>query len=292
MSLPEPPTIPRCYRHPDREGGRSCTRCGKPACADCLVQAAVGSHCLDCAKAARPDVKSRAQIFASKQMTPVTLVLMSINILVFLWMFLKDRGTGGQTITQGHIDLGLNVFAIRINDEWYRLLTSGFVHFGIIHLAFNMFAIYQLGQLVERAMSSVQYTLLYFAALLSGSAGALLAEGSSYTLTAGASGAVFGLLGAAAVGLHRRGVNIFSTGIGTSLLLNLFITFSISGISLGGHLGGLAGGAVCGYFMLAPPWKRSPKWVAFAAPVAVIVVAVAFSVFYTKTIDLPPALTR
>ena len=72
VSLPEPPTVPRCYRHPDREGGRSCTRCGKPACSDCLVQAAVGSHCLDCAKAARPDVKTRAQLLNSRQLTPVT----------------------------------------------------------------------------------------------------------------------------------------------------------------------------------------------------------------------------
>ncbi|MCE9623640.1 MAG: rhomboid family intramembrane serine protease [Actinomycetia bacterium] len=290
MSLPTPPTLPRCYRHPDREAGRSCTRCGKPACSDCLVQATVGSHCLDCAKAARPDIKSRAQIWNARQLTPVTMAFMAINIAVFVWMMIQDSSAGSGDVTRSQVDLGLYAPFLRFDHEWYRLVTSGFVHFGFIHLAFNMFALYQLGQIVERAVPHVQFALLYFAALLGGSLGALLVEGTTPSLTAGASGAVFGLLGAAAVGLHRRGINIFSTGIGTALMLNLVITFSISGISIGGHLGGLVAGGICGFVMLAPRWHAIPKWVPYVVPIAVGVVCVVASILYVNTLDfgVPP----
>ena len=211
--------------------------------------------------------------------------LMAINIGVFVWMAIKDSGSLGGELTQTHVDLGLNAIPLRFGDEWYRLVTSGFVHFGIIHLAFNMFMLYQLGQLLERWMTPVQFALLYFASLLGGSFGVLLLQGESFGVTAGASGAIFGLLGAAAVGMHRRGVNIFSTGIGTTLILNLFITFSVKGISIGGHLGGLVAGAICGFLMLAPAWKRVPKWTIYAVPLAVALVCVVGSVIYVGTLD-------
>ena len=88
MALPQPP-VPQtatCYRHPDREAGRRCTRCGKWACTDCLVQASVGSHCLDCAKAERPDVATRARYWNARQPTLVTYVLMALNVAVFVWL--------------------------------------------------------------------------------------------------------------------------------------------------------------------------------------------------------------
>ena len=285
VSSPES-TISRCYRHPDREAGRSCTRCGKPACSDCLVQAIVGSHCLDCAKAARPDVKTRVHLASSRVLTPATYTIMGLNLLVFLWMGASDSATFAGDITQRHADLGLSKFilqgkagyaGVRIPEhEWYRLVTSGFIHFGIFHILMNMLLLFQLGQLLERALGNVRFTLLYFAGLFAGSLGVLIADGNG--LTGGASGAVFGLMAGAAVGLHRRGVNVFSTGIGTTLILNLVLTFSISGISIGGHLGGAAGGAICGWLMLAPSWKPSPKWVTYAAPIAVIVLSFAGAV--------------
>jgi len=213
------------------------------------------------------------------------MAFMAINIAVFIWMLIADPASGSGDVTKAHVDLDLYAPFLKVYDEWYRLVTSGFTHFGFIHLAFNMFALYQLGQIVERAMPHVQFALLYFASLLGGSLGALLVGGNEPHITAGASGAVFGLLGAAAIGLHRRGVNIFSTGIGTALLLNLFITFSISGISIGGHLGGLAAGAICGYVMLAPSHRPIPKWAGYAVPVAVAVVCVIASMLYVNTLD-------
>jgi membrane associated rhomboid family serine protease len=259
--LPPPPTIERCYRHPDRETGRRCTRCGKPACGDCLVQVAVGSQCVDCVKASRPDVKTRAKFWNARQPTLVTYVLIGINVAVYFW-------TASSRLNEIKIGVSERFIA---DGEYYRLITSGFLHFGIFHLGMNMLLLFQLGQLLEPAIGRVRFALLYFAALLAGSFGALLL--SPLAFTGGASGAVFGLMAAAAIGLHRRGVNIFQTGIGTVLILNLVITFTIPNISVGGHLGGAIAGAATGFVVLAPPYNTLPKWASYAAPVAVMVVA-------------------
>lgn len=280
--------MPRCYRHPNREAGRSCTRCGKPACAECLVQAAVGSHCLDCAKAARPDVKTRAKLATSRVLTPVTYTIIGLNFAVFLGMAAVDSKTLGGSVTEAHWNLGLSKPALQGRmpawnggvyapaHEWYRLLTSGFIHFGVLHIAMNMFLLFQLGNLLERALGGTKLAMMYFASLFAGSFGVLLID-SSY-ISGGASGAVFGLMAGAAVGLHRRGVNVFTTGIGTTLLLNIVLTFTISGISKGGHVGGAIGGAICGFVMLAPGWKPLPKWAAYATPIAVGLVSIAGAV--------------
>ena len=284
MSLPQPPspapTLPRCYRHPDRETGRSCTRCGKSACSECLVAASVGSHCVDCAKAARPDVKTRARYWNARQPTLVTYTLMAINLAVFAYTTLSDTQTlsGRDSVSKQQFDLGLNKLILQLSQhfEWYRLVTAGFLHFGIIHIAFNMLLLYQLGQLLEPALGRLNFGLLYFAALLSGSLGVLILDANS--ISGGASGAVFGLMTAAAIGMHRRGINIFSSGIGTTLVLNLVLTVTIPGISIGGHVGGAIAGAACGFVMLAPKWKPVPTWAVWAAPVAVALVAVVGSV--------------
>lgn len=299
MSLPPPPPptqpasappLPRCYRHPDREAGRSCTRCGKSACSDCLVQASVGSHCLDCAKAARPDMGTRAKYWNARQHTLVTYVLIAINVVVFvIGAVLYPRSLRG-SITPIHCEFALNgqVLTERVGcfdriigpDEWYRLVTAGFLHYGVIHIAFNMLLLFQIGQLLERPLGRAKFALLYFAGLLGGSFGALVAGGGG--LTAGASGAVFGIMAAAAIGLQRQGVSVMSTGIGSTLLLNLFLTFAIPNISVGGHLGGAAAGAICGFVMLAPRWKPVPGWAKWATPVAVAVISVLGSVLVVQ----------
>ena len=284
--LPVPPPsapVTTCYRHPDRPAGRRCTRCGNPACESCLVQASVGSHCLSCAKAGRPDVKTRARFWSARQPLLVTMTLIGINVAIFVAVLLFTRDPGALTgsVTDAHLRFGLSreVLAQQIAwqssegifitepDGWYRLVTSGFMHFGVMHLAFNMYFLYALGRLLEPAMGRVQYLLLYMASLLGGSLGVIVIGGAG--VTAGASGAVFGLLAAATIGLWRRGVNPFTTGIGATLILNLFITFAIPGISVGGHVGGMVAGSICGLVMLAPSHKSFPKWASYATPVAV-----------------------
>lgn len=285
MTLPQPPApqITTCFRHPGREAGRRCTRCGRPACNECLVQADIGSQCVECAKAGRPDVRTRARYWSARQPTLVTYALMAVNLAVFVWIAADNtRSIGGQSsITRRQFDLGLSESFLTGdnnlsgNGEWYRLVTSGFLHFGIIHIAFNMLLLFQLGQLLEPILGRVRFGLLYAAALLGGSAGVLLLQPDSFA--GGASGAVFGLLGAAAAWQLRQGVNPLSTGIGTTLLLNVMITFWVPNISIGGHLGGLVAGAAAGWFMLAPRNQRSPIWLTYASPVLVGVAAIAVS---------------
>jgi membrane associated rhomboid family serine protease len=247
------------------------------------VQAAVGSHCVDCARAARPDVRTRARYWNARQPTLVTYALIAINVVVFVWVVAGDRRSlaGSGRITVRQAELLLNERIMELFGEWYRLVTSGFLHYGIFHLALNMLLLFQLGQLLEPAVGRVRFALLYFAALLAGSAGALLLQPDGFH--GGASGAVFGLMAAAFVGLRQRGINPFSTGIGTTLVLNLLITFAIPGISIGGHLGGIVGGAIAGWAVLAPHHFGFPRWATYAVPVGVMVVSVVASVVAVNT---------
>ncbi len=251
----------------------------------------MGSHCLDCAKAAQPDLKTRAKFWSAGQPNLVTMVLIGLNLAVFVGILLWTRDSNALSgSTKAHLELavGRDVLANPIRwgtsggdvitqpNGWYRLVTSGFTHYGIIHIALNMYFLYILGPLLEPPLGRIRYLLLYMASLLGGSLGAIVLSPSS--LSAGASGAVFGLLAAASVGLWRRGVNPFSTSIGRVLLLNLFLTFAISGISVGGHLGGAAAGAICATVMLAPGHKPSPKWATYATPIAVGLISIIASV--------------
>lgn len=276
MSQLPPPTLPRCYRHPDRETGRACTRCGRPACPECLRTAPIGSHCLDCVKAAQPDLRTRARYWNAKQPALVTMTLIAVNAVIYLWTVTAGSRTvlqPGKCLDERAV-CDLSLYGPFVADgEWYRVISSGFLHFSIFHVAMNMLLLFQLGQLLEPGIGRVRFSLLYLAGLLGGAAGALLLTPNA--VTGGASGAVFGLMAAAAVGLQRRGVNVFSTGIGTTLVLNLVLTFTIPGISVGGHLGGAIAGALCALVMLAPRHSSIPRWQTYAAPIAVSAIALA-----------------
>ena len=243
-----------CYRHPYEEAGVRCTRCDRPICPECMVTAPVGFQCPECVKGA-PPVRRYAEIRStSKQQIAVTVALIAVNLVVFIPSLsggaVAGRGSGNELA----IDFALYGPSVAAG-EWYRLVTAGFLHYGLIHLGFNMYILYQLGQQLEPVLGRVRYSLLYLTALLGGSVGALLI--SPNALTAGASGAVFGLMGAVAVQLRSRGINVLQTSIGSLLIMNLVLTFAISGISIGGHLGGLAAGAAAGFLLQqtedAPP---------------------------------------
>src|SRR5687767_9054679 len=127
MTLPQPPApqITTCYRHPNREAGRRCTRCGRPACTECLVRADIGSQCVECAKASRPNVATRARYWNARQPTLVTYAIMALNVLVFVWIGVQDPDSLGRTgVSVDQRDLALSEFDLAINNEWYRLVTS------------------------------------------------------------------------------------------------------------------------------------------------------------------------
>ena len=269
MNLPPPPPPPTCPRHPQREAFRACTRCGRAWCNDCLVQASVGSQCVECLKQSRPPAAERLRRWNATRSMPVTRALVALNVAVFLYLAVRDTGAlAGGRITRAQYDLGLARQLVAQGD-WWRMITSGFIHFGVIHLAFNMLALWNLGALLEPLLGTRRYLLLYSASLMTGAAGVLLLT-TRFTITGGASGAIFGLFGAAAVALRQHGINPFRTNIGTVLLINLVLTFSIRGISIGGHLGGLAGGAICGLVLTSPRWKQVPVALEWAVPLGLI----------------------
>jgi membrane associated rhomboid family serine protease len=207
----------------------------------------------------------------------VTMTLIAVNVAFFGYTALRDPQSLGGSLTEAHVQLGLNEQFLRFNDEWYRLVTSGFMHFGLIHLAFNMYLLYVLGQMLEPALGRVKFLLVYFAGLLGGSAGSLLLDNPS-AISAGASGAVFGLMALAFVGYYLNGANPLNTAIGSLLMINLVITFLFPRISIGGHLGGAIAGALCAVVVMAPRHRGYPAWAGYVAPIAVGALSVIVSI--------------
>lgn len=259
-----------CFRHADRETGRSCTRCDRPACSDCLREAPVGSQCIDCIAAARPPWRERVRRWNATTGPVVIKALIALNLLVFV----VTAATGGAFGRGGELQARLALFGPALAaGEWYRLVSSGFVHYGPLHVAFNMLVLYRFGEMLEASLGRLRLLALYLASLLAGSLGAVLL--SPLALTAGASGAVLGVVAAAAIGLRQRGVDVWQSGVGPLIALNLVLTFVIPGISIGGHLGGLLGGVAVGGVMLRSPLSRRAvvEGLALAAVVALACVA-------------------
>jgi membrane associated rhomboid family serine protease len=198
-------------------------------------------------------------------------VLIAVNVLAFL-AELSTGGArvGGTVFTEGAL-FGPAVAA----GEWWRIVTAGFLHASLLHILFNMFFIYFLGQLLEPALGMVRFAAVYAVSLLGGSLGALLLSNDSVTV--GASGAAFGLLGAGIVAMRARGIDPMQSGLGMTLVLNLGITLLIPGISIGGHLGGLVAGALAGWLLVeVGDRRRGMATPALAATIALgVVIAVA-----------------
>jgi membrane associated rhomboid family serine protease len=237
--------VDTCYRHPDRETGLHCSNCGRPICADCMTHAAVGIRCPECA--GKRTVAQQAG-FTLPRAPIVTYALIAANIALFV---LTNKvgassgiGFGGATLNSLGNRLVLFGPAVA-NGQDYRLLSAAFIHFGILHIAVNMYALYLLGGVFERYAGHLRFAAVYFTAALAGSFGALIL--SPNAATAGASGAIFGVMGALFVLERQRGMALLQSPIGGLILINLIITFGIPGISVGGHIGGLIGGALAGF---------------------------------------------
>jgi membrane associated rhomboid family serine protease len=227
-----------CYRHPNRVTGVSCSSCGRPICPDCMTPTPVGMRCPECARQ-RTKVHNMSTVRGEPR---VTVAIIIVCVLAFLGSGSFGLGnSGGSRLLN---DFALFGPAIDANNEYWRLITGGFLHAGLLHIAFNMYLLWILGNMLEPTLGSGRFAALYFTALLWGSFGALLLTPDAVTV--GASGAVFGLMGAAAVELRSRGINPFQTDIGMLILFNLALSFVLSGISIGGHIGGLIGGALAG----------------------------------------------
>src|SRR4051794_11473023 len=250
-----------CYRHPNRETGVSCSNCGRPICPDCMTPTQVGMRCPECS---RQTTKVR-NLRTTSDRPVVTTALIAINVLIYF---------GSATNGRINVDFGLYGPAVAGGD-WYRLITAGFLHASLIHIGFNMYILWYLGNLVEPALGPVRFLALYLASLLAGSFGALLL--SPNALTVGASGAIFGLMGAAFVMQRARGISPMQGGIGPLILLNLAFSLIGSNISIGGHLGGLVGGALAALVIEHVSARRRGIALPVAVCVAIGAVAVAGS---------------
>jgi membrane associated rhomboid family serine protease len=234
-----------CYRHPDRETGLSCSECGRPICADCANFGPVGIRCPDHASVRKtspagrikpPTVRRTPGVGLATGNAPVTKALVTINVAIYLITVLQSRST---TPTGSIVDRFLLYGPSVAHGDWWRLVTSMFLHASILHIGFNMYVLWVIGTPVEQYLGTNRYLGLYLVSGLAGSAGALLQ--SPLVPVLGASGAIFGILGAMMI-LEWQVTGRLAGQAAALVAINLGLSFVIPNISWGGHVGGLIGG--------------------------------------------------
>jgi membrane associated rhomboid family serine protease len=231
----------------------------------------VGMRCPECARE-----RTKVRTVRSRSSAPVvTQALIAINVIVFVAETATGASLGGvnpNSIGTVYEHGALWGPLITQNHEYYRLLTAGFLHDGLLHILFNMVFLYFTGAMLEPVIGRLNFAVVYFVSLLAGSFGALLFEPQAVTV--GASGACFGVLGALIVVAHFRGISIWQSGLAMVLVINIVFDLTVSGISIGGHIGGLIGGAICGWLIVQLGERRGLQAAALAGCVAVAVVSV------------------
>ncbi|MCI4063260.1 rhomboid family intramembrane serine protease [Micromonospora sp. R77] len=285
------PTTPVCYRHPDRETYVRCTRCNRPICPECMRDASVGHQCPECVSEGRRGVRPARTAFgggAAGRHGYVTKVLIALNVLMMVLSIASDRG--GDAAAGGSGFGGLMGGSTPLTDwgsvlayatyteggplhgvaagEWYRLVTAMFLHYGVVHLLLNMWALWVLGRTLEAVLGPLRFLALYLLAGLGGNVAVYLFSAPNST-SAGASTAIFGLFAAIFVIMRRLGRD--TSSIVPILVINLIFTFTVPGISIAGHLGGLVIGAVMALVLAYAPRMR--RTVFQAAGSAIVLVA-------------------
>jgi membrane associated rhomboid family serine protease len=231
----------------------------------------VGMRCPECSN-------QRTKVMNMRNMAThpsVTFALIAINVVAFLseGSFTLSGQPTGRIYEEGALFgsiRGVPTLGVA-HGQWWRLVTSGFLPENLLHIGFNMWVLYYLGMMLEPALGHVKFAAIYAVSLLTGSFGALLV--TPHSPTVGASGAVFGLMGAAAVEMRARQIPIMQSGVGTLIVLNLVISFTLPGISWGGHIGGLVGGALAALVIQMGDRYRSQA-LALAGCAAIAVAAV------------------
>ena len=261
-----------CYRHEDRLTGASCTRCGRPICGDCMIQAPVGHHCPTCVHEGNKGVRQVKQVRWSpmgsrSQLTPVVTALIGLNVVVYLISQFRPS----VVVRYGQFPIG-----IALNHQYERLLTAAFLHANILHIGSNMLALVIVGPALETALGRVRFAGLYLLAALGGSVCSYLFS-NPHDLGVGASGAIFGLFGAYFVVARRHHAE--TTSIVGLIVINLIFSFAVPLIDWRAHIGGLVvGTAVAAGLTLAetrpPAQRRAIEIGVAAATLAVLIVLI------------------
>ena len=279
----EPQALPTCYRHNDRVTGLSCSECGRPICGECSHEAAVGQRCPECA-----GPKNRTRVYTGRDLrrssfrsSPVTFTLIGISALLFV------VGFGSQTVDSSLVEnLALGNFVRRgdfvlvgplVDVEPWRVLTSAFLHANLMHILFNMYALYLFGPRLEREAGSVPFAVLYAAAAAAGGAVFLVLRDGEVAFAVGASGAVFGLFGVWLAATYRQrhtpaGRAMFNQ-LALLLAINAALPFIVSNIAWEAHAGGLVAGAAVGWL-----WGRFAAGQPNAVQIRTGIAAVLFAV--------------
>lgn len=220
----------------------------------------VGMRCPECSR-------ERTKVVTASGLAGVprvTYALIAVNVIAFLaegsGVYSFGGAASGTVVEEGGLigsspspaAAGIGV----AHGQVWRVVTSGFLHENLLHIGFNMWVLFVLGTMLEPALGSLKFAVIYGVALLTGSFGALLV--SPHVLTVGASGAIFGLMGAAVVEMRARQIPIMQSGVGALIMVNLVISFSVPGISWGGHIGGLIGGALAALVLQVADRRRMP----------------------------------
>jgi membrane associated rhomboid family serine protease len=279
---------PTCYRHPNRPTYVSCQRCGRPICPECSTQAAVGVQCPECVRGGASVAQRRASSWTQAlrpRRSIVTYVLMGIIVVAYAL----------QWITQGGLTDAWILDPSRVGAEPWRLVTSAFLHSPgfVLHIVFNLYALYAFGPPLEAFLGRVRFLALYLLAAIGGSLGvlaiyqlAIATNGASIDatggflqpgLTLGASGAIFGLMGAYLP--LRRAIGVNLTQLLIVLAINVGIGFVVSGIAWEAHLGGLLVGALIAYAYVRTrrrEQRRTQVLLVVGVAVALLVVFAAF----------------
>ena len=292
--------ITTCYRHSDRSAGVSCQRCSRPICPSCMTQASVGFQCPECVRSGRKNSPVMRLRDLNGGRAVVTETLIGLNVLALIACLATggSLGGGGGSLSQKGFLLGYGVDytqvapnRIQVQElgvavgQWYRIITGGFLHSGVIHLAMNMLLLYLIGSQLESLLGRVRYLSLYLACLVAGSFGVLLV--SPTTPTVGASGAVFGLMGAAVIAQRRAGIDVWRNGIGGLVLINVLLTFATPGISKGAHIAGLVGGVAIGALVLALDRAVKLPWVGTMVCGAITITMVAGCIWAANSYASP-----
>jgi membrane associated rhomboid family serine protease len=280
---------PTCYRHPDRATYISCQRCGRHICPECQTQAAVGVQCPECVREGR----------AAAAASPATRVARALRpgraVVTYVLMGLIVAGFAGQWITGQALTEAWLLDPSRVGAEPWRLVTSAFLHSptSIIHILFNLYALYAFGPALESFLGRARFLALYLITAIAGSLGvlviyelAILTDGAIIEATGGflspnaalgASGAIFGLMGAYLP--LRRAIGVNFTQLLIVLGINVAIGFFAGGIAWEAHLGGLAAGALLGWIFVRTR-KRDQRNVQVGAVAGVaVVLLVIFAAF-------------
>ena len=230
----------------------------------------VGMRCPECARQRTKVVRNPTGQPGQLGAFPATVALIAINVVVYLIEVAGGGGGLGGISVQRIYDMGGLWGPAVANGDWWRLISSGFVHVSLMHIGFNMLLLFILGRLLEPALGTPRFVALYFASLLAGSFGVMLVDPNA--VSAGASGAIFGLAGATFVIARGRGIDALAAEIGFLVVFNLVITFTVSHISVGAHVGGLIGGTICALAIVAGErgmYGRNRLAIEIAAMVAV-----------------------